>query len=325
MHALHVVGYFQSYQLTWSYFLSQLVAGVTLGSLYALIALGYSMVYGILKLLNFAHGEVFMIGSYIGYFVLIALGGTANPSVPVAFLVILMFAAAMISSGVLGVVIERFAYRPLREARAPRIAPLISALGVSFCLQQLASIFFTTQYKQYDPFALSGGTLLTPFHIGAFQISWMQVFVILLTAFLMVLLTQLVTRTQIGRAMRATSFDLEAASMMGIDVDRVIVFPFFIGSALAGAAGVMNGLYLSNVFPLVGFQYGLLAFTAAVVGGIGRSPGAAAGGLVIGIAQSFAQAYWSSAYQNVIVFGILILFLLVRPSGIFGVPEPQKV
>src|SRR2546426_1405645 len=169
MNALHVVGYVQSYQLTWSYFLSELVAGVTLGSLYALIALGYSMVYGILKLLNFAHGEVFMIGSYIGYFVLVALGGAANPSVPVALLIFLMFGAAMIGSGVLGVLIERFAYRPLREARAPRIAPLISALGVSFCLQQLASIFFTTQYKQYDPFALSGGTLVTPFHIRALQ------------------------------------------------------------------------------------------------------------------------------------------------------------
>jgi branched-chain amino acid transport system permease protein len=282
-------------------------------------------VYGILKLLNFAHGEVFMIGSYIGYFVLIALGGSGNPAVPVALLVFLMFGAAMIGSGLLGVVIERFAYRPLREARAPRIAPLISALGASFCLQQLASIFFTTQYKQYNPFALSGGTLLVPFHIGAFQISWMQLFVILMAAFLMLVLTQLVTRTQIGRAMRATSFDLEAASMMGIDVDRVILFTFFVGSALAGAAGVMNGLYLSNVFPLVGFQYGLLAFTAAVVGGIGSMPGAMLGGLAIGIAQSFAQAYWSSAYQNVIVFGILIVFLLIRPSGIFGVAQPQKV
>src|SRR5438132_10735002 len=148
------------------------------------MALGYSMVYGILKPLKFAHGEVFMIGSYIGYFVLVALGGSLSPTVPVALLILLMFGSAMIGSGVLGVVIERFAYRPLREARAPRIAPLISALGVSFCLQQLASIFFTTQYKQYDPFALSGGTLLAPFHIGAFQISWMPVFVVLLTAFL---------------------------------------------------------------------------------------------------------------------------------------------
>ncbi len=325
MLTIHLVGYFQSYQLTWSYFLDQLIAGLTLGSLYGLMALGYSMVYGILKLLNFAHGEVFMIGSYIGYFVLVALGGTVNPDVPVALLIILMFGAAMIGSGVLGVVIERFAYRPLREARAPRIAPLISALGVSFCLQQLASIFFTTQYKQYNPFGLSGGTLTTPFHVGVFEMSWMQLIVILTTAFLMLALWQLVTRTQIGRAMRAASFDLEAASMMGIDVDRVVVFTFFVGSALAGAGGVMNGLYLSNTFPLVGFNVGLIAFTAAVVGGIGSIPGAMVGGVAIGLLKAFAIGYWSSAYQDVIVFCILIVVLLIRPSGIFGVPAPQKV
>ena len=325
MHSLQLLGYFQSYQLTWSYFLDQLVAGLTLGSLYGLMALGYSMVYGVLKLLNFAHGEVFMIGSYIGYFVLVALGGPLSPDVPVALLIILMFGAAMIGSGVLGVVIERFAYRPLREAKAPRIAPLISALGVSFCLQQLASIFFGTAYKQYNPFGLAGGTLTTPWHIGSLEMSWMQVIVILTTAFFMLALTQLVTRTQIGRAMRAASFDLEAASMMGIDVDRVIVFTFFVGSALAGAGGVMNGLYLSNTFPLVGFNVGLIAFTAAVVGGIGSMPGAMIGGLSIGLLKAFAIGYWSSSYQDVIVFCILILVLLVRPSGIFGVPAPQKV
>jgi branched-chain amino acid transport system permease protein len=325
MHSLQLLGYFQSYQLSWSYFLDQLVAGLTLGSLYGLMALGYSMVYGVLKLLNFAHGEVFMIGSYIGYFVLVALGGTLNPAVPVALLIVLMFGAAMIGSGVLGVVIERFAYRPLREAKAPRIAPLISALGVSFVLQQLASIFFGTSYKQYNPFGLAGGTLTTPWHIGSFEMSWMQVIVILTTAFFMLALTQLVTRTQIGRAMRAASFDLEAASMMGIDVDRVIVFTFFVGSALAGAGGVMNGLYLSNVFPLVGFNVGLIAFTAAVVGGIGSMPGAMIGGLAIGLLKAFAIGYWSSAYQDVIVFCILIIVLLIRPSGIFGVPAPQKV
>jgi len=325
VHSLQLLGYFQSYQLTWSYLLDNLVTGLTLGSLYGLMALGYSMVYGILKLLNFAHGEVFMIGSYIGYFVLVALGGSISPTVPVALLILLMFGAAMIGSGVLGVIIERFAYRPLREARAPRIAPLISALGVSFCLQQLASIFFGTAYKQYNPFGLSGGTLTTPWHVGSFEMSWMQVIVILTTAFLMLVLTQLVTRTQIGRAMRAASFDLEAASMMGIDVDRVIVFTFFVGSALAGAGGVMNGLYLSNTFPLVGFNVGLIAFTAAVVGGIGSMPGAMLGGLAIGLLKAFAIGYWSSAYQDVIVFCILILVLLIRPSGIFGVPAPQKV
>jgi branched-chain amino acid transport system permease protein len=325
MHTLQLLGYFQSYQLTWSYFLNEFVAGLTLGSLYGLMALGYSMVYGILKLLNFAHGEVFMIGSYIGFFVLTALGGAVNPDVPVALLIILMFGAAMIGSGVLGIVIERFAYRPLREARAPRIAPLISALGVSFCLQQLASIFFGTAYKQYNPFGLSGGTLTTPFHVGSLEVSWMQMIVILTTAFLMLGLWQLVTRTQIGRAMRAASFDLEAASMMGIDVDRVVVFTFFVGSALAGAGGVMNGLYLSNTFPLVGFNVGLIAFTAAVVGGIGSIPGAMVGGVAIGLLKAFAIGYWSSAYQDVIAFCILIVVLLIRPSGIFGVAAPQKV
>jgi len=153
----------------------------------------------------------------------------------------------------------------------------------------------------------------------------MQLMVILLTAVLVLVLSQLVTRTQIGRAMRATSFDLEAASMMGIDVDRVVVFTFFVGSALAGAGGVMNGLYLQNVNPYVGFQIGLIAFTAAVVGGIGSMPGALLGGLVIGLARAFAIGYVSSAYQDVIVFCILIGFLLVRPSGFFGVPAPQKV
>jgi len=325
VHALQLLGYFQSYQLTWSYLLDQLVAGLTLGSLYGLMAIGYSMVYGVLKLLNFAHGEVFMIGAYIRYFVLVALGGAAAPVVPVALLIILMLAAAMIGAGVLGVAIERFAYRPLRKARAPRIAPLISALGVSFCLQQLASIFFGTAYKQYNPFGLSGGTLTTPWHLGSLEVSWMQGIVILTTAFFMLVLWQLVTRTQIGRAMRAASFDLEAASMMGIDVDKVVVFTFFVGSALGGAGGVMNALYLSNVFPLVGFNVGLIAFTAAVVGGIGSIPGAMVGGIAIGLLQSFAIGYWSSAYQDVIVFCVLILVLLIRPTGILGVPAPQKV
>jgi len=299
------------------------VDALTLGSVYALVALGYTLVYGVLKLLNFAHGDVFMVGSFIGYGALQALGGPATPVVPVWLLLILVTLAAMAGCAVLGVVIERFAYRPLRNA--PRIAPLISALGVSFCLQQLASIFFGTSYKQYNPFGLSGGTLTTPWHLGPLEVSWMQMIVILTTAFLMLVLWQLVTRTQIGRAMRAASFDLEAASMMGIDVDRVVVFTFFVGSALAGAGGVMNGLYLSNTFPLVGFNVGLIAFTAAVVGGIGSIPGAMLGGVAIGLLKAFAIGYWSSAYQDVIVFCVLILVLLIRPSGMFGTPAPQKV
>jgi branched-chain amino acid transport system permease protein len=325
MHALEVLGYFQSFQLTWSYFFDQLVAGLTLGSLYGLIALGYSMVYGILKLLNFAHGEVFMIGSYAGYFTLSAFGGAVSPNMNVAFLIVLMFGAGMLASGALGVTIERFAYRPLRQKRAPRIAPLISALGVSFCLQQLAVICFGSPPKQYNAFSLSAGSFFHSITVGPFEIQYMQLFVIVLAAALMVLLTLFVTRTQLGRAMRATSFDLEAASMMGIDVDRVIVVTFLIGSMLAGAAGVMNGLIFQNVDPYVGFQVGLLAFTAAVVGGIGSLPGAMLGGLAIGLGRAFSIGYVSSAYQDVIVFCILIAFLLLRPSGIFGVPAPQKV
>jgi branched-chain amino acid transport system permease protein len=325
MHALQLVGYFQDFQLTWSYFLDQLVAGLTLGSVYGLIAIGYSMVYGILKLLNFAHGEVFMIGSYIGYFTLTALGGAADPNLPIVVVIALMFAAAMLGAGALGVAIERFAYRPLRQKRAPRIAPLISALGVSFCLQQLAVILFGSVPKQYDSYAFDSGALFHMVSIGPFEIQYMQLFVIVTTVVLMVGLTIFIARTQVGRAMRATSFDLEAASMMGIDVDRVIVVVFLIGSALAGAAGVMNGLIFQNVDPYVGFQVGLIAFTAAVVGGIGSIPGAMLGGLAIGLGRAFAVGYVSSSYQDVIVFGILIGVLLLRPSGLFGTPAPQKV
>ncbi|MGH3065805.1 MAG: branched-chain amino acid ABC transporter permease, partial [Gaiellaceae bacterium] len=234
MKALQLVGYFQDFQLTWDYFFDQLVAGLTLGSLYGLIAIGYSMVYGILKLLNFAHGEVFMIGSYIGFFVLTWLGGAADPSLPIAIVIGLMFVAAMLGAGFLGVVIERFAYRPLREKRAGRIAPLISALGVSFFLQQLAVICFGSAPKQYDSFSFDAGSLFTSVTIGPFEIQYMQLFVIVTTICLMVALTIFIARTQVGRAMRATSFDLEAASMMGIDVDRVIVVTFLLGSALAG-------------------------------------------------------------------------------------------
>src|SRR5438552_2438958 len=215
----------------WHYFFAQLIAGLTLGSLYALLALGYTMVYGILKLLNFAHGDVYMIGAYIGYFVLTALGGAAAPKVPTGLLILLMFGAAMVGGAVLGVVIERFAYRPLR--RAPRIAPLISALGVSFFLQQTAVLLFGPIPKEYNPYALHGGELFNTVAVGNFRIQYVQIFVIVSAVVLMVALTVLVRRTTVGKAMRATSFDLEAASMMGIDVDRVIAFTFLVGEWVA--------------------------------------------------------------------------------------------
>ncbi|MGH3006048.1 MAG: branched-chain amino acid ABC transporter permease [Gaiellaceae bacterium] len=303
------------------FFVQQLVNGVTLGSVYALIALGYSMVYGILKLLNFAHGEVYMMGAFIGYFVLIGLGGAADPILPVALVIILMFLAAMLGSGILGVAIERFAYRPLRNA--PRIAPLISAIGVSFFLQASALLLFTAQFRTYNtpqmiPFTVG-------IEIGPLRISLVRILVITSAITLMIALWLLVNRTRLGKAMRATSYDREAAAMMGIDVDRVIVATFFIGSILAGAAGVMVGLVFGRVFHFMGFIAGLKGFTAAVIGGIGNIPGAMLGGLLIGLAEAFSAAYISSTFQNLIVFGILITVMLVRPSGLLGSPVLKKV
>jgi branched-chain amino acid transport system permease protein len=304
-----------------SLFLQLLINGVTLGSVYALIALGYSMVYGILKLLNFAHGEVYMIGAFIGYGVLTAVGGPAAPVVPVWLLVIGMVVVAMLGSGVLGVIIERFAYRPLRNS--PRIAPLISALGVSFFLQASALLLFTARIRSYDTTEFI--SLGTGVDIGPARISLVRLLAIGTAVTLMVALTVLVRQTKLGRAMRATAHDREAAAMMGVDVDRVIVATFFIGSALAGAAGVMVGLVFGRIFHLMGFVAGLKGFTAAVVGGIGNIPGAMLGGLLIGLGEALAAGYISSTFTDLIVFGLLIAVMLLRPRGLLGTPAVDKV
>jgi branched-chain amino acid transport system permease protein len=305
----------------WNVFVQLTVNGVTLGSVYALIALGYSMVYGILKLLNFAHGDVFMIGAFIGYGVLTALGGPLNPSVPVWLLITLMFVVAMLGCGVLGVAIERFAYRPLRDA--PRIAPLISALGVAFFLQNSALLLFSANFRSYETFNMIDP--IKGIHEGPLNISIPRILTIVSAAALMVALALLVARTRTGKAMRATSFDREAASMMGIDVDRVIVVTFFIGSALAGAAGVMFGLVFGQIFHLMGFFAGLKGFTAAVIGGIGSIPGAMLGGLLIGLAEAYTAGYWTSTFQDLVVFSLLIVVMLVRPRGLLGRADIQKV
>jgi branched-chain amino acid transport system permease protein len=313
-------------------FVQLLVNGITLGSLYGLIALGYSMVYGILKLLNFAHGDVYMIGAFVGYGVLTLLGGPLSPNIAIAPLIVLMFLAAMLACGALGVVIERFAYRPLRDA--PRIAPLISALGVSFFLQNSALLLFGAQFRSYDSFVLGSpnpeffepGPLTDPvFVVRNVNIQLVQVIVLATTVSLMVALTLLVAKTRIGKAMRATSYDRESAAMMGIDTDRVIASTFFIGSLLAGAAGVMFGLLFSQVFHFMGFLAGLKGFTAAVVGGIGSIPGAMLGGLLVGLAEAFAAGYLGGRWADLTVFGILILVLLIRPSGLLGTRAIQKV
>jgi branched-chain amino acid transport system permease protein len=313
-------------------FIQLTVNGVTLGSLYALIALGYTMVYGILKLLNFAHGDVYMVGAFIGYGVLSGLGGSLSPDLALAPLVLLMFLAAMLGSGLLGVAIERFAYRPLREA--PRLAPLISALGVSFFLQNSVLLLFGAQFRSYNSFVLGSptpelfepGPLIDPvFKIRGVNVQLIQLFVLLVTVGLCVALTVLVARTRVGKAMRATAYDREGAMMMGIDTDRVISFTFFIGSVLAGAAGVMFGLLFSQVFHFMGFLAGLKGFTAAVVGGIGSIPGAMLGGLLVGLTEAYASGYFGGRWAEVVVFGILIFVLLVRPQGLLGTPELKKV
>jgi branched-chain amino acid transport system permease protein len=311
--------------MNWNLFVTELVAGITHGSLYALIALGYSMVYGILKLLNFAHGDIYMVGAYIGYGVMTLFGNPETLTVNLAFLIALMLVCSMLGGGLLGVMIERFAYRRLRKA--PRIAPLITALGVSFFIENAAQLVLGAEPVSYNSYAWKNGVLWsTGFTLpGDVHVGLPQIIVVVGAIVLVVLLTLFVKRTQTGKAMRATSFDQEAAAMMGIDVDRVIMATFFIGSALAGAAGVFNGLVYQSTFPTMGFQAGLFAFTAAVVGGIGNLPGAVAGGLLIGLAEAFATGYLSSTFQQAIVFALLIAVMLIRPSGLLGRPSLQKV
>ena len=316
-----VVGY--SGWLGWQYFFSTLFTGLSAGSLYALIALGYTMVYGVLKLLNFAHGDVFMIGAYIGYFVLTALGWPLKPILPLAPLLLVAFAAAMLGCALLGVTIERFAYRPLRNA--PRIAPLISALGVSFFLQQTAVLLWSPNPRTYGTFLYNNSQLYHFVGWGYFRLQYVQLLIMLSTAALMIALSFFVWRTRTGKAMRAVSVDPEAASMMGIDVNRVIMVTFLIGSALAGAAGVMTGIAFSQIDPYMGLGYGLKAFIAAVVGGIGNIGGAVLGGLLIGLVEAFTGAFLTTTFSDLVVFSILIVFLLVRPTGIRGTPIAQKV
>jgi branched-chain amino acid transport system permease protein len=304
-----------------SFFLQELVNGITTGALYALVALGFSMVYGVLKLLNFAHGDLYMIGAYVGFFVIQWFGGAANVGIPVPLLLAIMFLLAAGVSGGLGVAIERFAYRPLRDA--PRIAPLITAIGISFFLENAVLLLFGAQYRIYNTpefISLSSGI-----RIGSVTIDTVQIMVLVLSVALMAGLQLLVNRTRWGKQVRAVAADREAAEMLGINVNFTISMTFFLGSALAGVAGVMGGLLFNQVTNTIGFIVGLKAFTAAVVGGIGSLPGAMLGGLLIGLAESFTIGYISSTYSNLLVFALLIIVMLVRPSGLLGQAQLQKV
>jgi branched-chain amino acid transport system permease protein len=312
----------------WDTFVQQTINGLTLGSVYALIALGYSMVYGVLKLLNFAHGDVYMVGAFIGFGMIQWLGFRGegdvwNPVLSTWFVLLVVLVVAMAGTAGLGVAIERFAYRPLRDA--PRIAPLISALGVSFFIAYSMQLMFGTQQRDYNAFGIDNGKLfLEGFNIGNVRVPLLRIIIIVSAFALMLLLWLLVTRTRTGKAMRATSFDREAAAMMGIDIDRVIVFTFILGSALAGAAGVMFALR-APASVTMGFIAGLKGFTAAVIGGIGSIPGAMGGGLILGMAEAYTQGYISSKWSDLFVFVILIGFMLFRPQGLFGKADIKKV
>jgi branched-chain amino acid transport system permease protein len=303
-----------------SFFFQELVNGITMGALYALIALGFSMVYGVLKLLNFAHGDLYMVGAFIGYFVIQWFGGPLALTVPVPLLLVIMFVLAAVLVGGLGVAIERFAYRPLRNA--PRIAPLITAIGISFFLENAALLLFGSQFRVYNtPDFISPSGV----QIGSVSIDSVQIMVLVLGLALMIGLRLLVIRSKLGKQMRAVASDREAAEMLGINVNFTIAATFFLGSALAGVAGVMSGLLFNSVTNTIGFIAGLKAFTAAVVGGIGSLPGAMLGGLLLGIAESFITGYISSTYTNLFVFGLLIAVMLVRPRGLLGRVQLQKV
>jgi branched-chain amino acid transport system permease protein len=299
-------------------FLQQMINGLTLGSVYALIALGYTMVYGILEFINFAHGEVYMLGAYFGIILLgyfTAVGLTAF-SLPLAVGLSLLFAVVFCSA--YGFTIEKLAYKPLRNA--PRLSPLISAIGVSIFLQNYVMLTQGTTDKVFPSIAGGSG-----FAFFSSRITYLQSMIIAVSAFIMVLLHLFVMKTKTGRAMRAVAQDKTMASLVGINVDIVISVTFIIGSGLAAVAGVMVAMYYGLVNYFIGYTAGIKAFTAAVLGGIGNIPGAMLGGIVLGLVESLGASYISSEYKDAYAFVILIVILLLRPEGLLGKPSEEKI
>jgi len=299
-------------------FLQQLVNGLTIGMIYALIALGYTMVYGIAQLINFAHGDVFMVGAYLGllaYAIFMPLLSAHGHSV-VGVLLIFIFSMSL--SGALGVLIERFAYRPLRNA--PRLAPLITAIGVSFLLQNIIMLAFGPSDKSFPALLET-----IPYALGPVTVTNLQILIAVTSIALMFILHVFIRYSRTGKAMRALADDLDGANLVGINTNRIISITFLIGSALAGAGGVMFGMYYNTINFHDGYLAGLKAFTAAVLGGIGNVPGAMIGGLLIGVLEGLGAGYLSSEWKNVFAFFILILILLFRPSGLLGSRVIKKV
>jgi len=308
----------------WEVLIQQTINGLTRGAVFALIALGYTMVYGIIELINFAHGDVFMLGLFVSlaWFTLLGVTGALSGWQLVTVLP-LVFLLTMLTTATLNVVIDRVAYRPLR--RAPRLAPLITAIGVSFMLENVALLWMGPAPIAYPDVFPSVEILREWFGIdSAIFITTKDVLVVAVTLPLMLALHYFVTRTRWGKAMRATAQDRETAQAMGIDVERIILITFFVGGALAGAAGLIQGMYYNIGMWWMGYQAGLRAFTAAVLGGIGSMGGAALGGLVIGFLSAWSDQYISARWTNAIVFSILILVLVFRPHGLLGERTPDK-
>jgi branched-chain amino acid transport system permease protein len=291
-------------------FLQQLINGISLGSTYALIALGYTMVYGIIKLINFAHCDIYMIGAFIGYYCLIIFKLGFVPSLIIAMALCTM----------LGVAIEKVAYKPLRNSS--RIAVLITAIGVSLFLEYGMMALVGADVRAYPDMT---GLLADQFFIGGIQIKMQQIIIVGVSVFLMVLLQFIVKKTKMGKAMRAVSLDADAARLMGINVDATISFTFMLGSAFAGAAGVLVGMYYKSINPLMGYLPGIKAFVAAVFGGIGSIPGAMIGGYFIGLVEVLVSGYINSLFKDAVVFAILILILIIKPTGLMGRAEREKV
>lgn len=298
----------------------QLVNGFALGSVYALIAIGYTMVYGIIGLINFAHGEIYMIGAYSGIVALVALPSLGFGFFPLMLLLALVIAVVL--TGGYGYALEKVAYKPLRGS--PRLVPLISAIGMSIFLQNYVANGQSNKNLALQPIISDRWEWFgdTPFHL---TISVLQAIIFAITVLSMLSLELFIAKSKMGRACRACAEDLGMAKLLGIDVDKVISLTFVIGAALAAVAGVLVALYYGVVTPYMGFLAGMKAFTAAVLGGIGSIPGAMLGGLLLGLAESFTAAYLSSEYQDVVAFSLLILVLLFRPTGLLGKPEIEKV
>ena len=302
------------------YFLQQLINGFTLGSIYGLIAIGYTMVYGIIGMINFAHGDIFMVSAFLALIAFLALVAIGVTAVPLALFLVLLIAMAL--TALYGWTVERFAYRPLR--RSFRLAPLISAIGMSIVLQNYVQIAQGARVKPLPPLIPGGFTLISDPTFPV-QLSNVQIIVVVTTVVLMAIFSWLVARTRLGRDMRACEQDLKMASLLGVNVDRTISYTFVIGAALAAVAGVMHLMYYGVIDFYIGFIAGVKAFTAAVLGGIGSLPGAMLGGLLIGLIETLWSAYFSVEYKDVAAFSVLIIVLIFLPTGILGRPEVEKV